>query len=96
MLGSPIVVHLEIHNSGSKSVSLLDQLDPEFDFVKFDIKKENEKFTFIPYTILDAQPLIVSLEPCKSEKVLRSCFMVPKNGLLNHLVATKSRLHIMG
>lgn len=68
LLGSPIVVHLEIHNSGSKSVSLLDQLDPEFDIVKFDIKKENEKFTFIPYTILDAQPLIVSLEPGKSVK----------------------------
>ncbi len=60
LLGSPIVVHLEIHNSGSKSVSVLDQLDPEFDIVKFDITKENEKFSFIPYTILDAKPLIVS------------------------------------
>jgi hypothetical protein len=66
LLGSPIVVHLEIHNAGSKSVSLLDQLKPEFDVVKFDIKKENEKFPFRPYTILDARPHVVSLEPGKS------------------------------
>jgi hypothetical protein len=66
LLGTPITCHLEIHNAGSKSVSLSDQLHPEFDIVKFEIKKEDKKFLFRPYTILDAAPHIVSLEPSKS------------------------------
>ncbi|MGC2573699.1 MAG: hypothetical protein WA364_19465, partial [Candidatus Nitrosopolaris sp.] len=66
LLGTPMVVYMQLTNKGSKSVSLSDQLSPEYDLVKFGIKKGNEQFQFIPYTILDAAPHIISLEPGKS------------------------------
>jgi len=66
LLGTPMVAYIQLTNKGSKSVSISDQLSPEYDIVKFEIKKENEQFQFLPYTVLDALPHMIQLDPSKS------------------------------
>jgi hypothetical protein len=67
LLGEPIVAYLEIRNSGTQAISVIDQLDPKFGIVKFYIKKQEQKETlFKPYVVVDSMPRPVSLNPGKS------------------------------
>ena len=62
LLGEPVVAYMDVINSGSESVEVIKQLEPEFGIVKFFIKKQNEeKIVFRPYIVVDSLPEKVTL-----------------------------------
>jgi hypothetical protein len=67
LLGEPVIAYIEIKNSGTEPVSVIDQLDPKFGIVKFYIKSENDRESvFRPFTVVDSIRHTVLLEPGKS------------------------------
>jgi hypothetical protein len=67
LLGEPVIAYIEIHNSGTEPLSVIDQLDPTFGIVRFYIKNENnQESNFRPFTVVDSVRHTVSLEPGKS------------------------------
>jgi hypothetical protein len=62
-LGEPVIVYMELINSGSEPVEVLKKLEPEVGIVKFFIKKQNEETIFRPYMVVDSLPEKVSLKP---------------------------------
>ena len=52
--GQPAICYLKITNKGSEDVELIDKLVPEYNTVKFYVKKENqEEQRFIPYVFYE-------------------------------------------
>jgi len=67
LLGEPIMAYIEIINSGSASVSIVDRLDPRDGYINFYTKKENEdEILFVPFAITDPTLHTLILEPGKS------------------------------
>jgi hypothetical protein len=66
LLGEPATAFLEVKNSGSETISAIDQLDPQYDVVKFYIKNANGEKLFRPFVVADSIPHMVSLDPGKS------------------------------
>jgi hypothetical protein len=62
----PSIAYLKLTNNGSKPVSLIDRLDPEYSVVKFYIKSGDEEFRFFPYTHIDFLAEERKLNPSES------------------------------
>jgi hypothetical protein len=63
LLGEPAVAYLELSNSGTQSVPVIDQLDPKLGIVKFYIKSGSEETIFRPYVVADSMPRTSLLNP---------------------------------
>jgi hypothetical protein len=67
LLGEPVVAYIQIVNSGSGPVSIVDQLHPKNDYINFYVKKENnDEILFVPFVIADSSLHTLILEPGKS------------------------------
>jgi hypothetical protein len=64
--GQPAVAYLEITNRGLQSVPVIDQLDPQFDVVKFYVLHSHKEVQFVPYTIADIIPHLTKLDSNRS------------------------------
>jgi len=54
LLGEPVVAYIEVSNIGTQSRSLSNQLDPEYEIVKFFIKNGDKENLFRPSVVLDS------------------------------------------
>jgi hypothetical protein len=55
LLGEPVIAYVQIVNSGSEPLSIIDQIDPKYEYLNFYTKRENEEeVLFVPYTIADS------------------------------------------
>ena len=66
LIGEPAVAYLDLINTGSKPIEVIDQLDPSFGVVKIYVKSDKEVL-FRPYIIADAVAHTTLLNP--GEKV---------------------------
>lgn len=67
LLGEPVIVYIQLINSGNESVSVIDQIDPKYGHIDFYIKRESqEEILFRPYTVVDSIIHTSILEPGKS------------------------------
>jgi hypothetical protein len=67
LLGEPVIAYIEINNSGTEPVTVIDQLDPKFGIVKFYIKSENNlESIFRPFTVVDSIRHTVLINPEES------------------------------
>jgi hypothetical protein len=60
--GQPAVAYLEITNKGLQSISVIDQLDPQFDVVKFYVIHSQKEVLFVPYAVADIIPHVINLD----------------------------------
>ena len=81
LLGEPVIAYTEIHNSGTEALSVIDQLDPKFEIVKFYIKNEkSQESNFRPVVVADSIEHRILLEPGKSVKPHASKIFYGRNG----------------
>jgi hypothetical protein len=67
VLGEPVIGYIQIINSGSEPVSIIDQINPKYGYLNFYIKRENEEeILFVPYTVADSLLHTSILEPGES------------------------------
>ena len=66
LLGEPVIAYVQLINSGTEAVTIVDQIDPKYEHVNFYIKKENKEVLFIPYSVVDSDLHTSILEPAKS------------------------------
>jgi|SRR5215216_67462 len=66
LLGEPVIAYLELSNSGSQPIPVIDQLDPKLGIVKFYIKSGIEETFFRPYVVADSMPRKYILKPGES------------------------------
>jgi len=66
--GQPCIAYLRLTNQGSRSVSIIDRLDPRYDAVKFYIKKDGKEKEdlFVPYSYIEFIPQEKTLNPSES------------------------------
>jgi tetratricopeptide repeat protein len=66
--GQPSISYLKLTNVGSENLSLIEKLTPEYNIVKFYIKKEGEgeEVRFIPYVFYEFMPEKTTLKPDES------------------------------
>jgi hypothetical protein len=66
--GQPCIAYLRLTNQGSRPVSIIDQLDPRYDVVKFYIKKDEQEKEelFVPYSYIEFIPQEKTLNPGES------------------------------
>jgi hypothetical protein len=73
--GQPAVAYLQLTNRGSEPISLIDQLSPEYEVVKFYIRKDtNQEIQFIPYTLVDSLAHSISISPGDSIRASAKIF----------------------
>jgi hypothetical protein len=67
LLGEPVIAYVQLINSGTEAVTVVDQIDPKYEHVNFYIKKENEEEVFfIPYSVVESAIHSSMLEPGSS------------------------------
>jgi hypothetical protein len=64
--GQPAIAYLSLINNSNQSISLINLFDPKYDFVKFVVEQNGNVTQFIPYSIVDAVPKPMKLDPGKS------------------------------
>jgi len=65
--GQPAICYLKITNNGKEDVSLIDKLVPEYNTVKFYIKRDNnDEIRFIPYVFYEFMPEKTTVKPGES------------------------------
>jgi len=66
LLGQPAIAYLSLINNTDQTISLINSFDPKYDFVKFVIEQNENVTQFIPYSMVDAVPKTMKLDPGKS------------------------------
>jgi hypothetical protein len=68
--GAPTIAYMELKNTSSEEISVSDQLDPQYEIVKFYIRNDDkdEEIEYKPYVTLDYLLNIKKLKPNKSIK----------------------------
>ena len=67
LLGEPVIAYIQIVNSAPAPVSIVDRLDPRYEYMNFYTRKENEdEILFVPFVIADSNLHTLILEPGKS------------------------------
>lgn len=67
LLGEPVIAYIQITNSGSEPISIVNQLQPKYDYINFYIKREKEEENlFVPYTVADSVIRTTIVEPGNS------------------------------
>ena len=51
--GQPAIAYLKLTNDGSEPLAIIDKLDPEYNVVKFYVKKKDKEVRFMPYSLLE-------------------------------------------
>jgi hypothetical protein len=64
--GQPAIAYLSLINNTDQTISLINSFDPKYDFVKFVIEQNENVTQFIPYSMVDAVPKTMKLDPGKS------------------------------